>query len=136
MNYKSSLTNILPIHPQSSESTPFSSPQRHSGSPARIRWQLLSAMGSASAPEHPGRADTASFMLQNFQDPVTHLLYSALFSWSIFCTYISIATGTSRCFPQIISLLTIYSVESRVSSPGRFSRAAGYRCRNFACTAG
>lgn len=55
MNYKSSLTNILPIHPQSSESTPFSSPQRHSGPPARIRWQLLSAMGSASAPEHPGR---------------------------------------------------------------------------------
>jgi hypothetical protein len=38
---------------------PFFSPQRHSGSPARIRrWQLLSAMGSDSAPEYPAQANT------------------------------------------------------------------------------
>lgn len=106
---------------------PCSSPQRHSGSPARIRrWQLLSAMGSDSAPEYPGRANTATFMLHNFQDPIAHSLYRYCIwcNWDQVYICMPIATETSSFSTLKISCQPNYSVESHVSSlrkilPGR-----------------
>lgn len=123
MNYKSSLTNILPIHPQSSESTPFSSPQRHSG--PRPYPPLAVAVGNGVGIYPEGsRTGKCSFIhikrTFNIQLHIHYLLH--LFHCLFSVPYVSIAMGTSSCSTLRISRQPHirWSLESGVS--GRFTR--------------